>query len=256
MTRYNLVFQGQILEEASLDEVKANLARIFKADANKIDRLFSGKSIIIKRDLDSAAAQKYLSVFKQAGAEARAEEIVSDGTASAEHPRSAKHTDTTLSLSEPNAGEFPKVSAAPPLEIPDTSHLSMSPPQSGSLEEYTTIIAPVVIPNTDHISLNAPNSGSLEEFSRPVEAVELPDISAIDLAEMDGRDLADESSKPEPINIPDTGELSLSAAGTGSLEGLSSKAEAVKVPDTSHLEITPPQDKVNPQQGKAVFKID
>ena len=68
MLRYNLVFQGQIAKQASLDEVKKNLARLFKTDEEKIARLFSGKPVILKKQLDAVKTKHYLAALKQAGA--------------------------------------------------------------------------------------------------------------------------------------------------------------------------------------------
>src|SRR5690606_10199053 len=48
--------------------VKANLARLFQADQQRIDLLFSGRRIVIKSGLDAAGAEKYRSTMERAGA--------------------------------------------------------------------------------------------------------------------------------------------------------------------------------------------
>ena len=62
------LFSGQIQEAAELDAVKASIAKMFKADEATIARLFSGKRIVIKKNLSAATADKYSIAFTRAGA--------------------------------------------------------------------------------------------------------------------------------------------------------------------------------------------
>ncbi|MCY1339381.1 hypothetical protein D9M69_252610 [compost metagenome] len=68
MSRFEIAFSGQIAPGASVEAVKANLARLFQADAQRIELLFSGRRVVIKNNLDEAAAEKYRSVLERAGA--------------------------------------------------------------------------------------------------------------------------------------------------------------------------------------------
>jgi uncharacterized protein YdgA (DUF945 family) len=65
---YEVAFSGQIHEGAELPVVKARSARIFKADAAKVEKLFSGKRIVIKKNLSAEAADRYSVAFTKAGA--------------------------------------------------------------------------------------------------------------------------------------------------------------------------------------------
>lgn len=68
MTRYEIVFSGQVLPGAPVATVQANLARLFQADAQRIALLFSGRRMVIKNNLDAEAAEKYRSTLERAGA--------------------------------------------------------------------------------------------------------------------------------------------------------------------------------------------
>lgn len=68
MSRYEIAFSGRTVPGAQLDTVKANLARLFQADAQRIELLFSGRRMVIKNNLDAEAAEKYRSVIERAGA--------------------------------------------------------------------------------------------------------------------------------------------------------------------------------------------
>lgn len=66
--RYSILFAGEILPDFTLDTVKANLANLFKSDLDKIEALFSGQPVPLKRNLESAEADKYLAALQRAGA--------------------------------------------------------------------------------------------------------------------------------------------------------------------------------------------
>ncbi|MEF9671740.1 hypothetical protein QNM99_01495 [Pseudomonas sp. PCH446] len=68
MTLYEIVFSGEPLPGASHDQVKSNLARLFQADAPRIDLLFSGRRLVLKSNLDAVAAEKYRATLERAGA--------------------------------------------------------------------------------------------------------------------------------------------------------------------------------------------
>ncbi|MFR0689708.1 hypothetical protein ACLUTX_09940 [Enterobacterales bacterium AE_CKDN230030158-1A_HGKHYDSX7] len=68
MSRYEIAFSGQTVPGAQVETVKANLAKLFQADAQRIALLFSGRRMVIKNNLDAEAAEKYRSVLERAGA--------------------------------------------------------------------------------------------------------------------------------------------------------------------------------------------
>ncbi|KAF1054096.1 MAG: hypothetical protein GAK43_01083 [Stenotrophomonas maltophilia] len=69
MARFEIVFSGQVLPGAAVETVKANLARLFQADEQRIALLFSGRRLVLKNNLDEAAAEKYRTALERAGAQ-------------------------------------------------------------------------------------------------------------------------------------------------------------------------------------------
>jgi len=69
MSLYEIAFSGQLLPGARLEQVEANLTRLFQADAQRIALLFSGRRIVIKQNLDHAAVEKYRQAMERAGAQ-------------------------------------------------------------------------------------------------------------------------------------------------------------------------------------------
>ncbi len=69
---YQLILEG-VAEGYDLQEVKEKLAAFFKMTPEKMDTLFQGKPVVVKKSLDNETALKYKSVFELAGAACRIE---------------------------------------------------------------------------------------------------------------------------------------------------------------------------------------
>jgi hypothetical protein len=65
---YQVVFRGQIVPGATVDDVKANLAKLFNTDAAKVESLFSGRSMVLKKGLEREAGERYRALLEKAGA--------------------------------------------------------------------------------------------------------------------------------------------------------------------------------------------
>jgi len=65
---FAVVFSGKLVEGASVERVKGNVAKLFKVEVAKIERLFSGARVVIKKGLDEATAKKYQIALAKAGA--------------------------------------------------------------------------------------------------------------------------------------------------------------------------------------------
>lgn len=68
--RYNVYFAGEIIDGHEDRAVREALARLFRADDATLDKLFSGKAQLIKRECDRATAVKYQEAMERSGARA------------------------------------------------------------------------------------------------------------------------------------------------------------------------------------------
>lgn len=66
--RYQLVFQGELREGFLAEDVHQALGDQLKLDAARLARLFSGRRIVLKRDVDEERAHRYIRQFAQMGA--------------------------------------------------------------------------------------------------------------------------------------------------------------------------------------------
>ncbi|MES2676026.1 MAG: hypothetical protein V4660_17440 [Pseudomonadota bacterium] len=81
--QYDIIFRGDIVLGHQLADVKLRLQHLFKADAAKVDSLFSGRPVPLKRGLDLSSAQKYREALINAGVQI---ELVASVDASATAP--------------------------------------------------------------------------------------------------------------------------------------------------------------------------
>lgn len=189
---YEVVFFGEIVEGAELDQVKAKVAAMFKADAAKLAQLFSGKRVVIKKNIDQATANKYQSALKNAGAKCEVKSLVDtvadtastppagDNAPSAPVQAVAPAAATASSRAVSNAPAAPKtdplgISAK---EISDLG-ASILPPGSNMQDEENAASAPEV--DLSGLDL-APPGSDLGELKKD-EAAEIPDISNLSIAD-------------------------------------------------------------------------
>ncbi len=66
--KYRIIFKGEILPNANLEEVKQKLAAFYKVDIKEIESLFSGKNFVLKENATLDAAMEYMYQLEQAGA--------------------------------------------------------------------------------------------------------------------------------------------------------------------------------------------
>lgn len=185
--QFNVVFKGELVKGASAEQVKNNLAKLFKAEPSKLDNLFTGKAVIIKKGLDLAGADKYQAVLRRAGA------VVELVDVSARAQTAAQPTSP-----ETIAQSSPKEPAKPP-----------QPPANLTVAEVgATLVEATPTPpvdfDTTHLNLAELGVNLVE-----VEKISAPDydLSGLSLDPV-GVDLA-EKKPVEPANF-DTSGLSLS----------------------------------------------
>ncbi len=80
---YNIVFEGKTVPGKEIDLVKKALMNILKADDQSIDRLFSGKRVLIRKNVEAGTAKKFLKAFEDVGAVCNLEQVKVSGEVSA-----------------------------------------------------------------------------------------------------------------------------------------------------------------------------
>jgi Tfp pilus assembly major pilin PilA/TM2 domain-containing membrane protein YozV len=75
---YKILFEGEVVEGVDRETAKSNLQRLFKTSAATVEKLFSGKRVVIKKDISASEAKKYQAALNKAGIQYKTEpEIIS-----------------------------------------------------------------------------------------------------------------------------------------------------------------------------------
>lgn len=119
-----VAFAGELMPGADAAQVKANLARLFQADPQRIAALFSGRRIVIKSNLDAESAEKYRLTLERAGARVEVSPVgevqpvaptaTPEPAPAAVQPQAAEARPAAapIAVAQPS-GEFPALKVAP-----------------------------------------------------------------------------------------------------------------------------------------------
>lgn len=66
--KYYVVFKGEISDGANIEEVKEKVSKAFNVDSSKIEQLFSGKRMIVKKSASQEECEAMKRIFEDAGA--------------------------------------------------------------------------------------------------------------------------------------------------------------------------------------------
>jgi hypothetical protein len=191
---FEVVFSGEVIDGYDAAETRAKIGKLFNADEAKIARLFSGSSIVIKKNLDEATANKYLGAFKNAGAvaivrdAAEVEEIIAapppDSDTETAAPASSNTANSAASIFEHSGEASAHLKAAPKPQVeldsnPDLSELSLRESTGNLVEPPEETPEPVI--DTSEFTLAATGTDLAEKKDEPapLEA----DLSGITLVD-------------------------------------------------------------------------
>lgn len=193
---YAIVFKGEILEGFQPISVKAHLAKLLKADADRMKALFSGKQVVIKRTADKAEAAKYSHALKKVGADIKVKGIKVDTPAP--KPTKPAAIPAAAPAATSTGGQTPEDAPV----VPDISGIGLAP-NEGNIVEPAPEPPP---PNIDVSGIEiAENDGTPLIEPAPVEVVEI-DLSEYSVTENDGAPLVEPSHETVPaIDVPDFG---------------------------------------------------
>lgn len=228
--QYSVIFRGDIVLGKNLVEVKQKLAQLFKVDAPRIERIFTGKPVPLKANIGLVQAKKYQAVLAQVGVVTTVIDSSSDTT-----NNSKRAAGQTPVKNAPTANGSTKTST----EKSPATVFSLAPEGSDILERQQQ--APHTPVDIAHIALSPQEGNIVEDNERlaPLPAIVDADDLEWDIADA-GEILLHESERVsiEPVSI-DTDALSLADVGSSLLkEGDRHPVEEVDV-DTSHIKLAP-----------------
>lgn len=211
---YNVYYAGELLDGQQLEQVRARLASLFKANDATLDKLFSGTPQLVKRECDKTTALKYKQAMENAGAKPLI--------------KAAKASATT----EPSPAAEP---ARPQTAAQRIAALAAAPDRGSYDEpESASPASPSVTDNDSDLDLSPEGTEVLRPEERSEQVVADIDTSGLEVDEQAER-LSEEASPPPPA--PDTSHLSMGEVGD-EIPSLPNEQRSI-VPDTGGLALTP-----------------
>ena len=146
---YNVVFSGELVDQAAPETARRKLMALFHLDEARVEQLFSGRRIFIKRNLDLDTAARLQDAFRKAGGRALIEPVdaAENGPGPDPDPEPASDSDSDSDELAGAASGQPQLTLAPigaPLEqiddqastkFPNTSALSLVTDQNWTLAD-------------------------------------------------------------------------------------------------------------------------
>jgi hypothetical protein len=233
--QYRLVFSGEVLDGQHPAVVKKRLAAVLKLDDERMDVLFSGKPVVVKKAIDEKNAARYQQAFNKAGARLRvlpaaeSDDAPVKSTPADQSPHSsASPSVDQLAVLPPGADVLTDQERQPEAVADvDTSHLALQ----GAVfvtDEPEEVTAG---PNVDHLSLAELGA----QLGVPRDSVVTQEIDVdFDLAEV-GAILGELEKNEPPVIDPASVDFELSEPGADI--GTREAKPAPPPPDTSHLKL-------------------
>ena len=229
---YDVCFAGKLCQGQELSAVRRNIQKLFNAEPDTLDKLFSGKTQLVKRGCDKETAQKYQKAMERAGATAIIRTREATPAQTDTPPATDTEGDAAFNLApigsdvlrpDERAAEPVSEVDVPDVELtelgtdlgdyvessaiaPDTSHLTVA--EAGENIPNLPNNDTPLNPNTDQISLS-PQGTDFTDCAPPEPDSPTLDLSGIEVAP-EGSDVLDEQyRKKEQKNAPDTDHITL-----------------------------------------------
>ncbi|WP_321351051.1 hypothetical protein [Halopseudomonas oceani] len=193
MTRFEVVFQGQVQKGAAPEQVRANVGKLFQVSGAQLDTLFSGRRVVIKQGLDQVGAEKYRIALERAGAQCSIVPM--------DDPAAPTAESQSAPAAAPGTDQVAQVEPAPtvtPSAEPEAGSSSRVVPR----DEYMAAFSEVEAPDFGI----APLGADLQDEYDPHTPLPI-DLSALSLAPV-GSDMG-EISRDQAAPVPNIDHLKL-----------------------------------------------
>jgi len=210
---FGVIFSGKIVEGASADQVKQNVAKLFKVEVANIERLFTGKPVVLKKGLNEETARKYQQALRKAGAIcAVADAAKSKGSAAAQQ----------APTSRPAVASPVKAPTAPkPVKGAKVAARAATSSESAGLTKYVVKEAPQTLGELGNAAVDEPGVVIVQHQDVPPPQIDTSELSM----DQPGVTLSEHEVVAEPaVDIS-----GISMAEPGSDIGVASKQETLEV---------------------------
>lgn len=229
---YSVIFRGDIVFGKKLADVKQKLSQLFKVSDARIEGMFTGKPVPLKKNIALAQSKKYQRVLRQAGIITEIVETSArlDPSPSAQPPK------------VPAPKDIQKASEKAPVtesKVAASVDFSLAPMGSDLFEEEQKELPPPVV--VDHISLAEHRGNIIEDDERLTPLPTMVDAESLDWDITEVGEVLLKPSEYKSVEVSNVNIDNISLADTG---GELLKADEKKVIkrvniDTRHIKLLP-----------------
>jgi hypothetical protein len=197
---FQVVFRGEITGDQPVEVVKQQLATLFRMPAERVEALFSGKPVVVKKNIDEATARRLEQAFLRAGAacEVRAPAAASSDAGDGNTPSASAESAGAAGSQVPGA-------PGPETTTPDTAASGRTGGSIAAAGDPNRTVVDLAIPASfEGLEIDTSDAPLTTPAAKPAPDI---DTSELRLAEDDGRPLS-EREQPPPADI-DTSGLSM-----------------------------------------------
>lgn len=193
---FQLMFKGECVADTDPAAARSNARQLFKANDAQLDRMFSGKPVVIRNQLDQAEAEKYRALLQKHGMRSYVQAMVPVQAGAQAQPARSNLAPQSAAAPQP-----PQRNARSPFAITQASASGL--PIAG--ERTDAVLA------GSALTLDPPGVTLAE--SVPVEVPSFDHLDAWTLAPA-GSDIGSKDELPPPI-VPDTSHLAVEPLPSG-----------------------------------------
>lgn len=183
--RYDVILSGRLAAGVDRDQARRQLAERFRLDPSRLERLMNGRRVRVKRGVDAATAERFVSAFAAAGV--LAERV------SHQPPPDPPEDGPRAGALEPAPQAAPKPPADPP---PAPAPVQASAARDGAGGPLSLLPAgtpmgeqadegPLPFPDTSGLSLVTDDDWTLEDCQPPQAALPRLDLTRFSLVPLD-----------------------------------------------------------------------
>ncbi|ARN74190.1 hypothetical protein [Oceanicoccus sagamiensis] len=144
---YSVVVTGKIAEGFELSQVKGNVGKLFKLDDAKVEKLFAGKPVAIRRGVEKGQALKLRAALAKAGAIA----AVKVARSKAVEEQAVQTVDETATVEAPVVSSNIEISAGTSVETSVQTPTEITCPRCGHEQAFATACSSCKMDLTLHL---------------------------------------------------------------------------------------------------------
>lgn len=180
---FEIAFSGHINEGSDLETVKKQIGQIFKADPVRLEQMFSGRRVIIKREADEATTAKYRAAFNRCGAVCEVRALKKEGSDEDSHSPAHESGSESYVSKYPESDQIPQALLSDPLGISADSIQSLDADIAPVGSPLLQSIPETPEPSFDLDGLEVAPVGSTLSPATKLEPPKIPDTSGLTMAD-------------------------------------------------------------------------